>query len=424
MLSLPFLRKFQIFNNAVIFNQLEEIFLIFLIPLSYRGLKWFIKKTKISYLFIACFCFYLIIGVVSGFFSPTSIQAIILQLLLELKLPIVFFVFCGAISLPSFKIENFIVVFKLYLILSVPLVLLQFVNEVFYKSIFTGASLEGVLNTGSFLLPRGIGFFWHPSELAFFSAVMYGLFLNKLLLRDRNKNFLWLLLCLFLLFSSVQRHEIFSVLLLCSLFWVFLYRSKVWGRKIIVAQIVMLILMTFIPLLVNSMKSSIMYSIEQEGLLDIGNTNATRAVYYFVGIQVANKDFPLGGGLGSFGGKAAVLFDSYIHHEFNFDNFWWYREKTYMTDTFWPHVLGEAGWLGGGALLISYLSLIMIFVDIAKKSSGRDTKLLCLSTIFGMLFFLNISLTSPVPTSMFCLILTFVFIGCLPKQNLNCNAVL
>ena len=103
--------------------------------------------------------------------------------------------------------------------------------------------------------------------------------------------------------------------------------------------------------------------------------------------MLATEYFPLGSGLGSFGGPAAAVFDSIEYVRLGFERFEFYRNGVWMTDTFWPHIYAEAGFIGAFFLAMHFYSLIRINAnkhDVFSKTGKA-----------GMLILLINSLTSP-----------------------------
>jgi hypothetical protein len=73
--------------------------------------------------------------------------------------------------------------------------------------------------------------------------------------------------------------------------------------------------------------------------------NSARAESYRVMVESLAKGNLLGEGLGSFGGPASVRFNSPLYAQYHFD---WYGLASLLTttDTFYPHLFVELGWVG------------------------------------------------------------------------------
>lgn len=84
-----------------------------------------------------------------------------------------------------------------------------------------------------------------------------------------------------------------------------------------------------------------------------GQTTA-RELLYGGAIQVAAEHFPLGAGLGRYGSWMSRIEYSPIYRELGFDEVWGLSPTypLFITDTFWPQILGEIGVLGVAAYLV------------------------------------------------------------------------
>lgn len=88
-----------------------------------------------------------------------------------------------------------------------------------------------------------------------------------------------------------------------------------------------------------------------------GDKLADRSERYVLtkhGIDIANHWFPLGSGLGTYGGAGAQKFDQSYFFQLGFDQYWWFRQRLFLVDMYWPSIVAEVGWLGGGLLGLAY----------------------------------------------------------------------
>jgi len=94
---------------------------------------------------------------------------------------------------------------------------------------------------------------------------------------------------------------------------------------------------------------------ETPGQIDYVNGNP-RLLLYVTSVDVARDYFPLGAGLGRYGSPMSRIDFSPLYAHYGLDRIWGLTPQydAYITDTFWPHVLGEMGVLG----LIAYLVFI------------------------------------------------------------------
>jgi len=83
-----------------------------------------------------------------------------------------------------------------------------------------------------------------------------------------------------------------------------------------------------------------------------------RTALYYTSVRIASDHFPLGTGLASFGSYASRLFYSNTYHDYSIANIDGVAPGSpeYITDTFWPMVLGE----GGIISFVGYMAFLAI----------------------------------------------------------------
>lgn len=94
-------------------------------------------------------------------------------------------------------------------------------------------------------------------------------------------------------------------------------------------------------------------------------SDAPRTMLYRAAADIATNDFPLGAGLGRFG--TSVAFDHYspIYYDLGFNRYYGFAPKTgnFATDTYWPGIIGEAGWFG----LLAVASALVVAARPARR---------------------------------------------------------
>lgn len=123
-------------------------------------------------------------------------------------------------------------------------------------------------------------------------------------------------------------------------------------------------------------------------------TTEARSILLYVGIDLFKKYFPLGAGLATFGTAAAQKYYSPVYgiyglsnrHGFTFDN------PLYLTDNFWPAVIGETGLIG---LVVFLVTLYFAFKYLYKKCNQTNMARMII------IFFIVTILSSSIATSIF-----------------------
>ena len=351
-----FLKKFS--GDIPFIDRIDELVLLIALPLAVNGFRKLIK-IKSGLMFVVFFCSYLISGIGSALINSVAFRQILYQLVLELKVPSVVFIafgLAGIASTNSWFINRFVMFAKIILLVSIPLVIWQFIDMQSYRAVFqNGADLGMFHLTGGGSSVRGSGVFWFTGQLGIFSGTMMSYFIFCFLKYKSHKNLLWVIISLLLLLSTLSRLEIVGSIAGMTVVYFIVYGTS---RRI---KLIGFIVLLF-PVLYFTLSPLAYYSYNKLELKDISSSEAVRVVYYNSSVRIASEYFPLGSGLGTFGGQAAVIFDSFIHHRLGFGQYWWYQFRRGMTDTFWPHVLGEAGFLG----LIFFFGALWSLWDIAK----------------------------------------------------------
>lgn len=123
-------------------------------------------------------------------------------------------------------------------------------------------------------------------------------------------------------------------------------------------------------------------------------TTEARSILLYVGVDLFKKYFPFGAGLATFGTAAAQKYYSPVYemfglssrYGFTFDN------PLYLTDNFWPAVIGETGFIG----LIIYLSILYLAFKYLYRKCNQTNMVKMI-----IIFFIVTILSSSIATSIF-----------------------
>lgn len=203
------------------------------------------------------------------------------------------------------------------------------------------------------------------------------------------------------LLNGVNRKRIIFVLLNMCL-WLFTGRSR--GFAFCAIYIMLVLLLRMYEIKQKQLKIKIGYFV-MLGLLGVivawnqlvfyfTTTTEARSILLYVGIDLFKKYFPLGAGLATFGTAAAQKYYSPVYgiyglsnrHGFTFDN------PLYLTDNFWPAVIGETGLIG---LVIFLVTLYFAFKYLYKKCNQTNMARMII------IFFIVTILSSSIATSIF-----------------------
>jgi hypothetical protein len=328
---------------------------------------------------ISFLCAYIFLGFLSNINTDTPLLPAWLQVFLDLK------IFATVILIQQMGNNTDISkwgirFFKLILLLNIPLLIFQFADIDSYHSIFANNVGSGDMKISGVTFYRGSGIFWHPSQLAVFTSFAVYLFFAI------KKTKIWMLLASIQLLSSTQRQEIFTlvfVLILLSILLIAKRHKKMLPVYLLTAVVIFAV---FTVIFFNIFSESLSDYIS----LNFSESKDARIVFTIEGGRLAAETFPLGSGFGTFGGYSALYFDSPLYMKLNFHFYHWYREGKWMTDTFYPHIIAESGYVG----FICYIaSIVCFFKYISDSMNNNAVKKAC---FFSCTYLLLCSVTSPV----------------------------
>ncbi len=404
---ISFTRKLKISESLPYLKQVDELILLLMLPLVIKGIKVIINH-KYGLLFILFFLFYLIISSLTALVHDINIQQILFQIVLDLKILLVLSL---VVSLPNklLFIKRFIMLGKFVLLISFFLVIIQFQMPDFYDSLFPNGGHTGVFKlVDGTALNRGAGIFWFVGDLAIFSSFFVCYFFFEFLLTNRKVELFWLLFSVLILISTLSRLEIVATFI--SLVYIYNLSQNILSKRIVViiisVSLVIIVFYSIFPILDASFQRLELY--------DYAYSHSTRIVYYYSSFILASENFPFGSGMGTFGGQASVVFGSKVYEELAFGQYWWYRANVQMTDTFWPHILGEAGYLGFLMYLLSLISLylwIMKKINIQRINNKSSYRHLYLSGITIFIVMIINSLTSANLNNFYTLFICLILCG-------------
>ena len=382
-LMADFMRKFIAWDTLL--KSLDEIGLVICLPLAIRGFRklWQLSAGRNAILFFIAF---LSFGIVSAVLRCTPFMQVIYQFLLELKMLMFVIIVFGFSEFHSRRVADaFVGLSTVILAGSFVLALVQFFAPQLYDALFPYGAHHGVfLIPDGTALPRAAGTFWFTGSLAVFSGVFLSYFYFLYLQKRTWRALFWVCISAADLIFTLSRLEIIATIIAIA---VVLFAYSRLSRKIVFLVIIPIIALVLFISFQDLISSYLSATATRLGLYNIEESQAARSVFYWYGWQLATKYFPLGSGLGTFGGPAAAVFDSIEYARLGFERFWFYRCGVWMTDTFWPHIYAEAGFLGGLCLAMHFYSLL--------RTNRNKQNVYAKTGKAGMLILLINSLTSP-----------------------------
>ncbi len=243
---------------------------------------------------------------------------------------------CSVLDVTEKDLGRFVRVFCLVglFVLAVGLVDLA-VGEPFKIYLYGGEAVflrRGILSVSSI--------FFHPGELGWFMAWLTCFAFAFYLVIGKQKYLLLSLLFSFGALSSMQMKPMGGLLLALTV------GSMSVGKKFrpifAVGILLVVALLVFGPLL------GPMFSGKMQQYFQANDPmNVARNAIYLVSLKIAKDYMPLGSGLATYGGWIANLYYSPLYIQYGLNRIWGLEEGgTFLTDTFWPYVIGQFGVLG------------------------------------------------------------------------------
>ncbi len=378
-----FVFQFAIMRYLTVFKYLDELYAVLAIPLfvwNYRDrLKLIIlnfnkKKTNnIEYLkrgfkstkakLLLAISTFVLIGLVGNIiYGYQSFIAIAIDILLNVKFVLgiftTFYIFKN-INLLDYKQE---ISKHIHIIISALFVLLL-VDVIF--EIFPCYEIRYGLRSEQL-------YYTHPTELA--SVSFFLLLLNILFsVKTDKKEIIFTIFSSALVVSSLRLKAVaIVVVFLATWLWIVLMKKQIKPWQLIV----------FAPVAIYIAWDQVYFYFFSDVSRD-----TVRGALSFTSIKILKDYFPIGTGLGTFASAPSGDYYSKVYEIYGINDIWGLTPEwpEFVSDCFWPMVLGQTGFLG---LVIYVYIIIMLFKELNKPF--RTNKSVYLAGL-GALVYLVIS---------------------------------
>lgn len=231
---------------------------------------------------------------------------------------------------------------------------------------------------------------WYPGlfrELgALGGAMNIGVVLSLFLLVYTNKKKYFRLAVVFsiIIFATILKKSIIDLFLIWILFfWLFSKEYNLIKLRRVIFLSISVVIPFIIPELLDNITQNANY------LNNVGAEGHVRLVMYLVSFSIAINFFPLGSGFGSFGSPASV-FNTYssIYHDYGISTIDTMSPYKVMNgfhhtlyDTYWPHILGELGFIGFILFLLIWLYPIIQARLLHIRYKSLNSKLIYFTTL-------------------------------------------
>lgn len=323
-----------IFQNVLqeyitIFNYIDEFYAILFIPIVILRLRKNLKVKKEDFKIFIFLLIIVMIGIYSNLiYRYQTTRYVALDILAVLKF---FMVFYG--SYIFFNDKYFInklekIGFHIKLIIFSLLVL----TILDYKFHFFSATVKYGLRAETL-------FYNHPTALAAVCVILL-----SILFLVNEKNIKYIIMISIIMFSTLRIKAIIFVAILYLLYIYIIERKKKINK-------VKVIILVIIALLVG-------YNQFKYFFIEIDDS--ARASLLRSSFEIANDYFPVGTGFGTYASHVSSENYSQIYYDYNLNDVYGLTKENpkYVSDSFWPMILGQFGYIG--TIIYAYIILILI----------------------------------------------------------------
>lgn len=164
-----------------------------------------------------------------------------------------------------------------------------------------------------------------------------------------------------------------------NLFWIFVlvfFMLLTFKTKAYLATLIVLLILISKKIVINkallvfvAIVGIIFISYDQVMFYFVNNTHFARAQLLIKSFAIANDFFPFGAGLATYGSYQSQVYYSPLYHMYGLDTIYGLSMDTkfFISDSFWPMILGEAGYFGVFVYLLILISLYKFILKIDNK---------------------------------------------------------
>lgn len=343
----------RIFNIGII-DYLDEIATIGLLFFSLINIGKNKKINKVSFILTILVILFSILGQLSYYINS---DYELIKGLLSNFLAIKFFIII--IALANVNLENktkeyIFQALELCGKLVIVVAVFNFIMPEIYSQLFPFAIVSY-----RFGLVSVTSLFYHAGRYGWFMLFMALLYYSKYKIYKNKKDKIWMIVCAIFSLLSFRTKVIMSLVVI--ILYETILNKKINLKQILIASTVLIAVITIFK--DNITNTYNLYFTDSNGM-------SARQALNVNSIKIMQDYFPLGVGFGKFGSWYARIYYSEYYYIYNMNNIYGLRPDApgFATDTFWPSILGETGFLGS---IVYIIMLIFIFVTLRKKYNNQ-----------------------------------------------------
>lgn len=382
---LPFISKL---SGIVIVGTWQLLF-----ALSIFGLVSFyayLKNTKIMTFSLLLFFAFLFIAIVSTVLGRSTLMAALYQFISDLK-PMLLVIMGFAIAWNDETEKIFWKIIEWFWLPALLLVAFEWISPSVYFKVFKGVA--AVPSDGLFP-SRAVGPFLNSSILAA-TGVMFSFLLFTRMQTNNSTSakihdWFRLIMYVIVVITALQRFELVGLFIALVLIYLLAEPDKLAVR----GAYSVVILFVALGLVWAVFGEEFKREIAQMGIGNFNTIETARVQIYQGATVLAEQYYPLGSGLGTYGGAGAQKFNQSLYYQLGFAKYWWFGKESYLMDTYWANSIAESGFFGASLLLLSYITLAIHSFVKGIKVTGKARTYWIFSSV-GIIYLLMLSISSP-----------------------------
>ncbi|MGB3940178.1 MAG: hypothetical protein WBK96_01635 [Candidatus Manganitrophaceae bacterium] len=367
----------------------ETVILTFFVILLAKQccLRLRLTKTSVNFLVLGV-C---LIGFLSSIYKDVPFHVAGFDLFLILKGFLLFYIF-SALRYEEADVRLLSRIFFITGVVIVLLGLIDFISPEKFRSAIGNQSYVhyqfGIPSIQSIFVHPGL-FGWFTALLACYSFAFYCIY--------RNQRSLFLASFFTLVMLLSMRRKPIAGLLVAVVFTLFVFWPYLGKGRIRIA-LATIISMGGIGFLFFEKIMGIIYEGFNFYLSNPDPMSVARNALYITSFTIAGDYFPLGVGLGRFGGWVSSMYYSPVYREYGLDSVYGLSPDMpdFISDTFWPHILGELGVAGVIVYSFILLALFRIPWQFFKRGENPFIKAFALGTMMVFIEALVESVAHPI----------------------------
>lgn len=322
----------------------EIISVIAFVILTLYYTKGKVILTKEEKNIILCFCIFLAFGLISNIFNPLQRWVVNIVDIITCSRFLIFYLI-GRILFKRINILKLLYEMESLCKFLTCLVSGLAIIQIFIYPIFPRGDYRYFMYSLEL-------FFGHPTYMAVFCMTCVSVFIANIGINEKkyktNMKYIFVLL---LLMSLTMRTKAIASAVIVALLWFTMVKMKITSKLfIIIAGAI-----TAIPIGTKSIIGYYMTNTQE----------FVRARLFFDSITLANKYFPLGTGFATFGSSMAAKNYSSIYTMLGYNSLYGGSKKdiSFLSDTFWPIVVAQTGWIG----FVFFVLMIFYFIKLSFR---------------------------------------------------------